>query len=360
MITLDFKLPRDTFVLDVALQLPSAGVTALFGRSGSGKTTLLRLLAGLEVQLGGRLSFRGEVWQSPRTLVPTHKRSLGYVFQEASLFPHLRVQKNLEYGYRRIPKSERQLQPQQVIELLGIEELLDRYPDQLSGGQRQRVAIGRALLTSPKLLLMDEPMASLDATSKTEILPFLERLKEELALPIIYVSHSIEEVTRLADHLVLLDQGQVVAQGELQALLTDPALPFMQTETASTVLKAQVLHSDAGDGLTELQLEQQSLLISRCGLKAGQATRVRILARDVVLALAPPTDISLLNCLQTRVLDIQSEAGLKLSHNPSQVLVRLQLGQQILLARVSKRSVERLQLQPGRVVYALIKGVALD
>ncbi len=227
MITLNFSLPRNHFTLEANLQLPTQGVTALFGRSGSGKTSLLRLLAGLEFQSGSRLLFRDEVWQNHNNFVPTHQRSLGYVFQEASLFPHLRIRNNLEYGYHRTPVRERQIHPPRVIELMGIEALLKYYPDQLSGGQRQRVAIGRALLTSPKLLLMDEPMASLDSTSKAEILPFLERLKDQLALPIIYVSHSIEEVARLADHLVLLEQGQVIAQGDIQSLLTDPTLPFL-------------------------------------------------------------------------------------------------------------------------------------
>jgi molybdate transport system ATP-binding protein len=355
MIQVDFQLQRGDFALDVALRLPSSGVTALFGRSGSGKTTLLRCMAGLEYQRGGRMVFQGEVWQNSTRFRLVHQRPLGYVFQEASLFPHLKVINNLLYGYRRIAVKQQKLQPEQVIELLGISELLQRYPDQLSGGQRQRVAIGRALLTSPQLLLMDEPMASLDATSKAEILPFVERLRDELDIPIIYVSHFIEEVTRLADHLVLLDQGQIAAQGDLQSLLTDPVLPFSQTETASSVLKAKVVCADAGDGLSELQLEHQSMLISRCGLQTGQATRVRILARDVVLALTRPNDISLLNSLQTQVLDIQPDSHF----SASQVLVRLQLGQQTLLARISKRSAERLQLQPGLMVHALIKGIAV-
>lgn len=353
MITLDVSLPRSHFTLEASLQLPTQGVTALFGRSGSGKTTLLRLIAGLEYQLGSHLLFRGEAWQNHKTFVPTHKRSLGYVFQEASLFPHLRIRKNLEYGYRRIPAGERQIHPAQVIELLGIEALLDRYPDQLSGGQRQRVAIGRALLTSPKLLLMDEPMASLDTTSKAEILPFLERLKEQLALPIIYVSHSIEEVTRLADHLVLLEQGQVIAQGDLQSLLTDPDLPFLQTDTASTVLHARVAQAHSDDHLSRLDIDGQPLFISRCGLHDGQSTRVRILARDVVLALSPPSDISLLNCLETRIIDLQPDTA------ASQLLVRLGIGSQTMLARVSRRSATRLGLQQDRRVYALVKGVAM-
>jgi len=353
LVNFDLHLKRDDFALTAKLELPSQGVTALFGRSGSGKTTLLRCIAGLEKSALGSLSFQGEVWQSANSFLPVHQRSIGYVFQEASLFPHLNVTGNLQYGFKRIPVEQRKLQPDEVIKLLGIESLLNRYPDELSGGQRQRVAIGRALLTSPKLLLMDEPMASLDATSKAEILPFLEKLRDQLRIPIIYVSHAIEEVTRLADHLVLLEQGKVIAQGELQSLLTDPSLPFIQTETASTVLRASVQKADTGDGLTELKLGQQPLYISKANLSEGQTTRVRVMARDVVLALTPPTETSLLNCLTASVLDIQPDP------NPSQALVRIEVAGQVLLARVSKRSVERLKLKERQLIYALIKGVAL-
>ncbi|GLR64574.1 molybdenum ABC transporter ATP-binding protein [Marinospirillum insulare] len=353
MLNLDFKIDRGEFSLAAQLELPSQGVTALFGRSGSGKTTLLRCIAGLEKTAQGSLSFDGETWQTERFFLPLHQRPIGYVFQEASLFPHLKVLANLTYGYRRIPKEQRKLQPEEVIKLLGIEELLGRYPDELSGGQRQRVAIGRALLTSPQLLLMDEPMASLDATSKAEILPFLEKLRDQLELPIIYVSHAIEEVTRLADHLVLLEAGKVIAEGELQDLLTDPSLPFIQTETASTVLRAVVKQPDTGDGLTELKLGNQALFISKTSVSAGQPVRVRVMARDLVLALTPPTETSLLNCLTAWVLDIQPDP------NPSQALVRIEVADQILLARVSKRSVENLKLKERQLVYALIKGVAL-
>lgn len=353
MLNLDFKIDRGEFSLAAKLQLPSQGVTALFGRSGSGKTTLLRCIAGLEKSAQGSLDFNGTNWQSDKYFLPVHQRPIGYVFQEASLFPHLKVLDNLYYGYKRIPEEQRKLQPKEVIDLLGIEELLQRYPDELSGGQRQRVAIGRALLTSPQLLLMDEPMASLDATSKAEILPFLEKLRDQLQLPIIYVSHAIEEVTRLADHLVLLEEGEVIAQGEIQSLLTDPNLPFIQTETASTVLKAVVKQVDTGDGLTELKLGEQQLFISKVNLSEGQETRVRVIARDVVLALTPPADTSLLNCLTTSLLDIQPDP------NPSQVLVRLEVANQTLLARVPKRSVERLELKEQQMVYALIKGVAM-
>lgn len=353
-VKLAFDVTRKGFSLNTQLELPSQGVTALFGRSGSGKTTLLRCIAGLE-RHKGYLSFREQCWQDDQQglFIPTYKRALGYVFQEASLFPHLRVSGNLEYGFKRVPPQLRHIQPDEVIQLLSLEPLLNRYPDQLSGGQRQRVSLGRAILTSPELLLMDEPLASLDAASKEEILPFLERLRDELNIPIIYVSHSIDEVVRLADHLVLLQEGKVTAQGPLQELLTARELPFIRTESASTVLLAEVQHPHAEDELTEVYVEGQSLLIARQPVGHGQRLRVRIMARDVALSLFPVEDTSFLNCLKVQLLDIQP--GLI----PSQRLVRLQLGAQILVSRVSGRSATRLNLHSGQTLYALIKGVAL-
>ncbi len=354
MIQVDFQLQQGAFVLDVNLRLPARGVTALFGRSGSGKTTLLRCMAGLAHQLGGRMVFQGDVWQNAQQFVPVHQRPIGYVFQEASLFPHLRMIDNLKYGYLRLRKAEQRLQPDQVSELLGIQDLLQRYPDQLSGGQRQRVAIGRALLTSPRLLLMDEPMASLDATSKAEILPFLERLRDELDIPIVYVSHAIEEVTRLADHLVLLDHGRVQAQGALQTLLTDPSLPFAHQDRAASLLMAQVVEPATDDHLTQLQVDGQPLLISQLPGSASSSVRLSVMARDVVLANEPPQHISLINCLKAQVVDIQPDP------KPSHCLVRLRLNQQTLLARISYRSVKNLKLSENQPIYALIKGVALN
>jgi len=351
---LDFTVDRGSFILRASLTLPSQGVSALFGRSGSGKTTLLRCIAGLKRQPGGFLRFKGEVWQQGRYNRPTWQRPIGYVFQEASLFPHLRVHQNLSYGYRRVPAAERRIHVEEVVRLLSLQTLLDRYPDEISGGQRQRVALGRALLTSPRLLLMDEPLASLDAASKEEILPFLERLRDELAIPIIYVSHSIDEVIRLADHMVLIDNGEVIAQGGLQELLINRELPFVRTEAASAMLHAELLRDDAGDGLMELSLAGQRLLMARHPLAAGsRRLRLKIMARDVGLALQPPADTSFLNCLAVRLLDLQP--GLV----PAQLLVRLQLGEQVLLSRISVHSARRLKLQPGQSLYALIKGVAL-
>lgn len=352
-LTLDFTVDRGGFVLNARLELPDKGVTALFGRSGSGKTTLLRCIAGLERQKSGSLTFRGETWQEGRHFLPTWKRPLGYVFQEASLFPHLRVLQNLEYGYRRVPPEKRHIHTQEVIRLLSLESLLDRYPDEISGGQRQRVSLGRALLTSPRLLLMDEPLASLDETSKGDILPFLERLKDELEIPIVYVSHSIDEVIRLADHMVLIDNGRVMAQGSLQDLLTHRELPFVRTESSSVVLHGRVTRPEMGDGLMELDVEGQPLLMTSHPITGGQAVRVKVMARDVALALHPPQDSSFLNCLTVRLLD--SQPGVL----PSQLLVRLMLGKQILLSRISQRSAQRLDLHPGQNLHALVKGVAL-
>lgn len=359
---LNFKVTRSKFQLQASLTLPAQGVTALFGRSGSGKTTLLRCIAGLERLSGGFIRFQDQVWQAPNRFVPVHLRPIGYVFQEASLFPHLTIQQNLHYGLKRTAASEQRISFDEVVELLSLQDYLKRYPDQLSGGQRQRVSIGRALLTSPKLLLMDEPMASLDATSKQEILPYLERLTEELQLPIIYVSHSIDEVMRLADYMVLLDQGQVCAQGPIQALLTDHQLPFAQQEQAASLLKAELIATEAGDGLAKLQLEDQTLLISQHHLSPGRLSpiaigslvKISIMARDVVLAKEVPQSISLLNALYVKV------TGLDVDSDKSQILVNLQLGEQTMMARISLRSAKQLDLKPGQKVYALIKGVAVN
>ncbi|MFO8154948.1 MAG: molybdenum ABC transporter ATP-binding protein, partial [Thiohalospira sp.] len=216
---LDFHLRREEFDLQLAGTIPGRGMTALFGRSGSGKTTLLRCIAGLERRVRGHLRVQGEVWQDARCFLEPERRPIGYVFQEGRLFPHLNVQRNLEYGLRRIPAAERRIEPGDVVELLGLGELTRRLPDQLSGGQRQRVAIGRALLTSPRVLLMDEPLAALDAISKAEIMPYLERLHGELVIPVLLVSHSLEEVSRLADHMLLLEAGRLRAEGPLRAML---------------------------------------------------------------------------------------------------------------------------------------------
>lgn len=349
-----FRLVRGDFTLDVDLDLPGRGVTALFGPSGSGKTTLLRLIAGLE-RAPGRLEVNGEVWQddAAKLFLPTHKRALGYVFQEASLFPHLSARRNLEYGMKRVPASERRVDLERVLDLLGIGHLLDRMPDSLSGGERQRVAIGRALLTSPRVLLMDEPLSALDLARKQEILPYLERLHDELEIPILYVSHAPDEVARLADHLVALDKGRSVAEGPLAATLARLDLPIRLGEDVGVVLDAVIGERDESWHLVRVDFSGGALWARDTGLPKGHRVRVRILARDVSLALEHQERSSILNLLPGRVEEVAGDM------HPASCLVRVDLGGQPIVARVTKRSAEALGLTPGAAVWAQIKAVAL-
>lgn len=348
-----FHIPRPGFTLDVDFTIPPRGVTALFGPSGSGKTTILRCLAGLERAALGRLYVNGQCWQEHADFLPAHRRPVGYVFQEASLFPHLNVRNNLHYGQRRIPAAARLVDFDHTVQLFGLGDLLAHYPDQLSGGQRQRAAMARALLTSPELLLMDEPMASLDDASKADILPYLEQLHTGLAIPVLYVSHHIGEVARLADHMVLLEQGRVLAQGGLQEMLTRADLPLAHSEQASSVVDAVVLKQDEHHHLTELTSKAGPLWVSRVDKPVGQPQRIHILARDVTIALSPPHDSSVNNCLAVTIIGISEDP------NPGHALLQLDAGGERLLSRITRRSCERLGLVPGAQVYALIKGVSL-
>lgn len=336
------------------MNLPGRGITALFGASGSGKTTCLRCMAGLERWPGGVFSVNGQVWQDHRTWLPPHRRALGYVFQEPSLFAHLSVRANLEYGWRRVGAAQRRVDWDQALGLLGVEPLLQRMPSQLSGGEKQRVAMARALLTSPQLLLMDEPLAALDAPRKAEILPYLERLHSELAMPVVYVSHALDEVLRLADHLVLLDAGQVVASGALSEMLARLDLPVMQLDDAATVVQASVAEHDAVYGLTRIVFDGGSLWVGLSAQALGSTVRARVQARDVSLALSPPQRSSILNVLAGRIVEMRDEG-------PDKVLVLLALGQseQRLASRITRRSRDHLGLYAGQAVHAQIKGVAL-
>jgi molybdate transport system ATP-binding protein len=351
-----FRIAHAGFTLDVDLQLPGRGVSALFGASGSGKTTCLRAIAGLERASGGYLSVNGEVWQdaSRGLFVPVHQRPLGYVFQEASLFPHLSIRRNLEYGMRRVPASARRVSLQHAVELLGIAPLLDRMPDRLSGGEKQRVAIARALATSPRILLMDEPLAALDLKRKQEILPYLERLHDELEIPLIYVSHAPDEVARLADHLVVLEQGRVAASGPLGETLARLDLPIRLGEDAGVVLEGQIAEIDAAWHLVRVTSAGGSnLWVRDSGLPIGQHVRVRILARDISLALEPHGDTSILNVLCATVEALADDT------HPALALVKLDAGGVPLVARITRRSAARLELRPGLKVWAQIKAVAL-
>ncbi|HAX19731.1 MAG TPA: molybdenum ABC transporter ATP-binding protein [Hydrogenophaga sp.] len=357
-LTLQTRLARGAFTLDLDLTLPGRGLTALFGASGSGKTTCLRVLAGLEPAASGRLSVGGELWQdSARGLfVPPHQRALGYVFQEASLFDHLSVQDNIRFGYRRTPAAQRRYGWDHGLELLGIGHLLQRMPHELSGGERQRVAMARALATSPRVLLMDEPLAALDAPRKAEILPWLEQLHQKLDIPVVYVTHSADEVARLADHLVLLEQGRVMAQGPVLELMTRTDLPLAHGDSAGALVEAVTCGLQSDSDLCELRFDGGTLLLPQTRatpLPDRTPVRVRIQARDVSLSLVQPEQTSVLNCLPATVADV-SEDG------PGQVLVGLRLGQETrLLSRISRLSCERLGIAPGLPVYAQIKGVAM-
>ena len=350
-----FRLAYADFSLDVDLNLPGRGVTALFGHSGSGKTTCLRCIAGLERAPQGRLEINGELWQDSASglFVPPHQRALGYVFQEASLFPHLSVRRNLEFGMRRIDPASRRVEWEHVLELLGIGQLLERMPERLSGGERQRVGIARALLTSPRLLLLDEPLAALDLKRKNEILPYLERLHDELDIPILYVSHAPDEVARLADHVVLLDQGRVVAQGPLQETLARLDLPTAFSEDAGVVIEARVAEHDERYHLTRLDFPGGAVLVARRPEALGQRLRLRVHARDVSLALSRSEDSSITNVLAATVRELAA------ADTPAHVLVRLDAAGTPLLARITRRSSDHLGLAPGRQVWAQIKAVAL-
>jgi len=348
-----FRLDLPGFMLDVDLLLPETGVTALFGPSGSGKTTLLRAIAGLERVAAGRLVVGGEVWQDGATFLPVHARPLGYVFQEASLFPHLSVRANIDYGRKRSRTAITAAALDRIVELLGIGALLARKPEQLSGGERQRVALARALAVGPRLLLMDEPLAALDLARKQEILPYLERLRAELKLPILYVSHAPDEVARLADHLVVLEAGRVQAQGPLVQVLADVATPIRLGEDDGVVLTGVIAERDARWHLARVQCAGADFWVRDGDHAIGKLVRMRILARDVSIAHSHTSDSSILNILSAEVIEVGMEP------HPALAMVKLRIGSSSLLARVTRRSVETLGLVPGTKVFAQIKAVAL-
>ncbi|MDR3368888.1 molybdenum ABC transporter ATP-binding protein [Rhodoferax sp.] len=354
MTTIQARLRLDWpgFTLDVDLSLPCHGVTALFGPSGSGKTTLLRCIAGLERAPQGFLTVNGNVWQDEQHWLPTHKRPLGYVFQEASLFSHLTVIGNLRYGLKRVSDDQRK-SLDQAIELLGIEHLLDRKPDRLSGGERQRVGIARALAVRPRILLMDEPLAALDLQRKQEILPYLERLHEELAIPVLYVSHSPDEVARLADHLVVMDAGRVLANGSLAETLTRLDLPIRLGEDVGAVLNVTVGAIDEAWHLARVDFPGGSLWTRDQGVPIGRRVRVWVLARDVSLAQQHPGKTSIQNVLTGRVDAIADD------EHPGLALVRVQVGDSILIARLTKRAASALGVSLGQDLWVQVKSVAL-
>jgi len=349
-----FQLDYGGFQLSVDLHLPGSGVSVLFGHSGSGKTTLLRCIAGLQQASQGCLKINGNIWQDSErgVFLPTYKRPLGYVFQEANLFPHLTVAENLQFGLKRISQPPGSGDLQNTIDLLGIGHLLQRLPARLSGGERQRVAIARALALSPEILLMDEPLASLDAKRKQEILPFLGRLHLELKIPILYVTHSRQEVLQLADYLVILADGKAIAAGDLSETLSRLDLPMAQDKDAATVWQVNIVEQDADYHLTGVAFDGGVLSLPAIDAAIGTSLRVRIYARDVSITLEAPTASSILNVLPALISGFaDAQAG--------QCVVQLRVGKQPLLAHITRKSALLLALRVGMAVFVQIKGTSI-
>jgi len=339
------------FKLDVHFQSLNKGIIALFGVSGCGKTTILRCMAGLQ-RLEGFFHIENDIWQDQKTFLPTYRRPLGYVFQEASLFPHLSVKENLQFGAKRSLQVST-VSFEEIIDLLGIEKLLERRPNKLSGGERQRVAIGRALLSSPRLLLMDEPLSALDRDNKNEIIPYLDRLHQNLKIPIFYVTHDVFEVERLADHLILLENGKIKEIGELNELAARLDLPLAKSQEAATVFEAQVIEYDEQYELTLVKIAGGKLwLPSKVPQK--NMIKIRILAQDVSLAKYRGDASSILNILPATV-----ESFAPLNNSKMNVVLRLENNGAQLLARITRKSWDHLELKIGTPLFAQVKSVAL-
>jgi len=354
MIEVDLHKRLGDFSLDAAFDIGRTGITALFGRSGAGKTTLVNMLAGLLRPDSGRLRIGGQTLfdSSKGVNIKPERRRVGYVFQEGRLFPHLSVRANLYYGRRFAPRGERYVEPRQIIDLLGLGGLLARRPATLSVGEKQRVAIGRALLSEPRLLLMDEPLAALDAARKSEIMRHIERLRDEVGVPIVYVSHSLDEVARLADHMVVLAGGRVIATGSAVDIMSRPDLsPHTGRHEAGALIETRVAGHDTF-GLTALDFPGGVLRVSGLDLPLGTAVRARIRARDVAIATSVPHDLSILNVFQGRITEMIPSGAAAMD-------LQLDIGVK-LWARITRRSAHELGLAPGREVYALIKSVAID
>lgn len=344
---------KTSFSLNVDIKIPATGVTALFGASGSGKTTLLRCIAGLETAQHAELTVQGEIWHNANTNKPTHKRPIGMVFQDANLFPHLTAQQNLDYAIKRADKKITTEFSTQIIDIMGIQQILGHKPHELSGGEQQRIAIARALLISPSLLLMDEPLASLDSARKQEILPYLERLKQHVDIPILYVSHSMEEVARLADHAVLLSQGKVLAKGALADVFTRADLPQHFQDNASAILLGEVSNIDKDWQLAKVSLSAGELWVTDQQLRPEQPLRLRIMASDISISLHKVEGMSTLNQLAVSIESINNNM------DGATALVRLRFGRDKLVAKLTRRSVAQLKLHPNQRVWAHIKSAAI-
>ncbi|MEP1447990.1 MAG: molybdenum ABC transporter ATP-binding protein [Paraglaciecola sp.] len=341
------------FELNVDIEIPSQGVTAIFGESGSGKTTLLRCIAGLESNITGFLRVNGELWQDQKLCLATHKRSLGYVFQEAYLFEHLTALGNLQYAINRSVQPADSDFLEQVINVMGIKNNLSQLPEQLSGGERQRVAIARALLTQPKLLLMDEPLASLDTPRKLEILPYLERLRSSFNIPIVYVSHAVDEIVRLADHVVVMRNGENIAQGNVAQLFSRIDLPLGIGNELGAIVECTIVERNTEWHLMRVAFDGGSLWLPVVENSDNSTLRVRVLASDVSLALTPHSDSSILNILSGQIVEVVND------QEPAMALVRLKVGESYLLARITQKSLQSLGLVSGKSIYIQIKSAAI-
>ena len=351
-IDVDLRLERGGFRLAAEFEVPASGFTALFGPSGCGKTTLLRAIAGLEPAARGTLKVGQDIWQDDTRTLPPHRRAVAYVFQQPVLFAHLGVQENLRYGMQRRRGSRAGLDFEQVVELLGLSGLLERRVPGLSGGECQRVAIAQALLSNPDLLLMDEPLSALDQASRSILLPYLDEMQRQLAIPVLYVSHALDEVARLTDRMVLMHGGQVVTSGGINELLTRLDLHMAHGRNAEAVIQASVHGHDTADQLTELRFGGGRLWVPRVDAPPGTPVRLRVRARDVSLALEPLQGTSILNSFPVQVSELVDDG-------PAQVMVRLVAGDAILLARVTRRSQRLLGIEPGKRLHAQVKSVAL-
>ncbi|MFO7324382.1 MAG: molybdenum ABC transporter ATP-binding protein [Pseudomonadota bacterium] len=352
MLAAEVQLARGDFLLDARFTTPTPGVTALFGRSGCGKTTLVNVLAGL-LPARGRIALDEEVWldSSVGVNVPADKRRIGYVFQDARLFPHYSVRGNLLYG---APRSAPRREFDDVVALLGLAPLLARRPGSLSGGERQRVALGRALLSRPRLLLLDEPLASLDVSRREEVLPYLERLRDTFAIPMVFVSHQFDEVLRLATHLAVLDQGRVVASGGIGAVSLAPALrDIVGIDAVGAVVEGRVERVDPAQGLSTVRIGTQNrLYVTSTSLAPGQRVRLQLLARDLILAVEEPRGLSVRNQLRGHVVSVTEDQGA--------TLVEVDIGGATLLARISAAATRELGIRPGLGLWALVKAVSFS
>jgi len=347
------RLQRAEFTIEAEFDIPTRGVIGIFGHSGSGKTTLLRCLAGLEKGVQGHIEVNGQTWLSDNRNLSSQARNIGYIFQESRLFPHLSVLANLDYGAKRCTvRNTAPLDREHLFELLNIGHLLRRKPAELSGGEKQRVAIGRAMLKNPQIMLLDEPLASLDAKRKQEILPFLDRLHAELSIPMLYVSHSIKEISRLCDYLLVMDQGRILFNGNIHDGLVSPESPLATADNAAALLEGTVAQLEQEFQLSTVHTRNGTALQVQGIFPTGQRVRLRVLATDVSLARTVATDNSILNIIEAEITEILEERD-------AHMLLQLAVNKDRLLARISRKSYQSLQLNVGQTVFMQIKAVSI-